>query len=312
MPAPMLKIATIGLALAFVADPSFAEIITEEYKVRSGGELIVVSDRGHIEVQTGRGSKVEIEVQITGDEPELMRVDTRQEGNTIHIRGKYKGNNHWRKMNVRYNITVPKKFNVNLRTGGGGIHVTDLEGEIDANTSGGGLQFGNIKGAVRGHTSGGSITLEGSEGPANLKTSGGSINVGDVMGNIDLNTSGGSINIGHVKGSVDAITSGGGIHIEEANGAIDARTSGGSITAYLSEQPKEDSQLKTSAGTVTVYLAKDLALDIKARTSMGTVKTDFPINGKTKSKRRLDGSINGGGPELYLSTSAGSVRIKEK
>ena len=304
--------ALILLVAAAVAGPAKGETISEEYKVRPGGELVLVSDRGHVEVTTGSSNRVSIEVRINGEDTDLMQVETQQDGNTITVRGKYKDKHNWRRLKVRYDIKVPERFNVDLSTGGGGIGVSRLEGEVDANTSGGSLKFGNIRGSVQGRTSGGSIYLEGSEGPANLHTSGGSINVGDVMGDIELHTSGGSINIGQVEGSVDATTSGGAIHIEEAHGAIDARTSGGSITAYISEQPKEDSQLRTSAGTVTVYLAEHLQLDISARANTGSVKTDFPIDGQTKAKRRLSGSINGGGPELYLSTNAGSVRIKKR
>ncbi|MEM7281217.1 MAG: DUF4097 family beta strand repeat-containing protein [Pseudomonadota bacterium] len=289
-----------------------AKVISEEFRVRSGGELSVVSDIGQISVETSRGNRVEVRVDINEGDPDQLNVTMEQDGNKILVRGKFTENRRWRRLKVKYRITVPDKFNVDLETKGGSIQVNDLTGTVDVSTAGGSLKFGNIVGPLNGRTSGGSITLDGGDGMVTLRTSGGSINVGDVTGDLDLHTSGGSINIGMVEGNVEANTSGGAIHIEEAHGAIDASTSGGSITAYISQQPQADSQLQTSAGTITVYLAEDLRLDLKARTNVGSVKSDFRVNGATKSKRSLSGSINGGGPELYLRSSAGSVKIKKR
>jgi hypothetical protein len=67
--------------------------------------------------------------------------------------------------------------------------------------------------------------------------------------------------------------------------------------------------LTTSGGSVTAYLANDIAVDLDASTSGGRVKSDFMVVGKIK-KTSIKGTINGGGPDLKLKTSGGSVRIK--
>ena len=264
-----------------------AKVISEEFRVQSGGELSVVSDTGQISVETGRGNRVEVRVDISEGDPDQLEVTLTQQGNKVVVTGRFTENRRRHRVRVRYQITVPDRFNVDLETKGGSIQVNDLTGTVKVSTAGGSLKFGNIVGPVNGRTSGGSITLDGGEGRVTLRTSGGSINVGDVMGDLDLHTSGGSINIGMVEGNIEANTSGGAIHIEEAHGAIDASTSGGSITAYISQQPQADSQLQTSAGTITVYLAENLRLDLKARTNVGSVKSDFRVNGTARSKRSL-------------------------
>ncbi|WP_034474754.1 DUF4097 family beta strand repeat-containing protein [Aestuariibacter salexigens] len=143
----------------------------------------------------------------------------------------------------------------------------------------------------------------------NLNTSGGSISVEDLRGNIEADTSGGSINIGRVIGNVDVRTSGGSIRTEQIEGQIDANTSGGSIHVEFAKQLTADAGLFTSGGSITAYLPDDIAIDIDASTSGGSVKSDFDVDGVTK-KRRISGKINGGGPELTLRTSGGTVRIK--
>jgi hypothetical protein len=143
-----------------------------------------------------------------------------------------------------------------------------------------------------------------------LDTSGGSIEIENLKGEVDANTSGGSISLENVQGNVDIKTSGGSLDLDNIIGKIDAKTSGGSINLKLPKNPTKDSKLKTSGGSITAYLAEDVAVNLSAKTSGGRASSEFSVNGRT-TKRSIEGTINGGGPELILKTSGGSVRIKE-
>jgi hypothetical protein len=283
--------------------------IKKSFKVESGGLLTLETDIGSIEVQTREGSMLDVEVRFTQRRgsrnriKELLEdfdVDFRHDGRDVTIIAEYRrdGWNFWdsfgRYLRVEFLVSVPRKYNLDLKTSGGSVSVDDLEGEVVSRTSGGSLSFGRIQGPVKGKTYGGSITLDGCEG------------------NADVKTSGGSIRIGKVNGPVYAHTSGGGIDVEEVMGAIDAKTSGGSVTASISRQPENDCRLTTSGGSITVYLDKDIKVDVNARTSGGRVRTDFPVTVRGElSTRSLQAKINGGGPELYLRTSGGSISIRE-
>jgi len=53
-------------------------------------------------------------------------------------------------------------------------------------------------------------------------------------------------------------------------------------------------------------------LNLDAKTSGGRVHTDFPVTVRGEiSRRMLKAELNGGGPELYLRTSGGSIHIRE-
>ena len=143
-----------------------------------------------------------------------------------------------------------------------------------------------------------------------LDTAGGSIKVSDLNGDLMAHTSGGSIRIGAVRGKVELNTSGGSIQTEEIYGSLNAHTSGGSIRATFAEQLQEDAVLDTSGGSIVAYLLPESKIDLDASTSGGRVKTDFKVNGRIK-KQSIRGEINGGGPELRLRTSGGSVTIRE-
>jgi len=283
--------------------------IKKSFNVGSGGQLILESDLGTIEVRSHNRNTVEVEVIFEARRGGSRRVkefledfdvDFRHTGDDVTVIAEYKKArwNFWdsigRYVRVQFFLTVPTKYNVDLKTSGGSITVDDLEGRVVSRTSGGSLEFGRINGPVQGKTSGGSIRLSGCEGKAEVRTSGGSITIGSVRGDVYAHTSGGSI------------------RVDEVMGAIDASTSGGSVTASISRQPESDCKLTTSGGGITVHMDRDVKVDLNARTSGGRVRTDFPVTIRGEiSKRSLKAKINGGGPELYLRTSGGSISIRE-
>ncbi len=281
------------LLLTLSASFIFAEIEekkTKTFDVKNGGKLVMAVEGGSINIIAKSGSKMIVEVikiaKTSSKEKAKKLFDTyklefNKKGNDVHIDGEFvrkikrlfRNNN---KFYLKFIITLPSKYDLDLRTSGGSISVSDLEGDIKAKTSGGSLKFNS------------------------------------VIGNVNAKTSGGSIRIGKVKGEVKVHTSGGGIYVEEVMGTIIAGTSGGSIKAYISKQPAADCSLKTSGGSISVSLAGELKLNLYARTSGGGISTDFPIIVKGKlSKNKLKTVINGGGPELTLKTSGGSIRIKK-
>jgi DUF4097 and DUF4098 domain-containing protein YvlB len=287
------------------------DIITKNYPVGSGGTLLLESDIGSITVQGADTDSVEIEILRevkTNNEKradEILKdldVQFNHSGDNVSIEAKYKKrgikgfwNNIGKYLRVKYIITVPSEYNVDLHTRGGSITVEDLHGEILSQTSGGSLNFDNIKGNISG------------------KTSGGSISIGEVVGRSNIQTSGGKIHIRLAEGPVEAHTSGGSITVEEVMGTIEAHTSGGSVTAYLSRLPDSDCRLTTSGGSITVYLSMDMSLDVNAKTTGGNVHTDFPVSIRGEiDKNSMRAQMNGGGPELYLRTSGGSIYLKKR
>lgn len=300
--------------------------IKKSFGVSAGGKLVIESDRGSIEVKTADTDKVDVEIQrkVTRGSrekaEEILRdhtIDFSQQGSEVRIHAEMSRSlswNLWGGLNfqVRYLITVPRKFNLDLKTGGGAIAAAEVEGEARVATSGGSLNLKKIQGPVVGRTSGGAITLEGCGQNADVQTSGGSINVSEVKGTLLACTSGGPIGIRGVQGDVDAKTSGGSINVDEIGGKIDARTSGGSVTVKLKEQPKNDCHLGTSGGSIDASIAGNLELNIDARTSGGRVSSDLPVTVQGELKKSsLQGKLNGGGPLLQLHTSGGSIHIRK-
>jgi hypothetical protein len=318
----------ISLVLLTTLAFGFTDTVTKEFEVSEGGTLLLESDLGSVDVKSSGSGLVKIvitrKIKNAGDDDAqniLERLDMHfnQSGNNVNVDVNYDKpmggffDFGRQQLNLHFEITVPKVYNVDLKTAGGSISVDDLQGSVRTKTSGGSITLGRITGPVWANTSGGSISLTSSKGDADLKTSGGGLTIGNVEGNIDGHTSGGSITVEEARGNVDVSTSGGSIKVQEVAGDLSASTSGGSISAYISKQPQSDCRLSTSGGGINVHLVKGVNLNVDASTSGGHVSTDFPVTVQGKlEKSKLQGKINNGGPELHLRTSGGSINIYEK
>jgi hypothetical protein len=310
-----LAAAFLGL-LTLSAHASVDSPVRRTFPVHDGGTLILDTDVGNVHVVPGAGGVVVNITRHARSQKELDRVHLtlEQQGNDVHVGARYEQMSRWfswgNDLDMTFDVSVPARYNVELKTAGGSVKVGDLHGFVHARTSGGSVRVAHIDGAVDAHTSGGSVHLDGATGNAVLHTSGGSVVVGDVRGNLEIKSSGGSLNVHRVGGTILARTSGGGITISEALGAIDAESSGGPIHATITGQPRGDSRLSTSGGGITVSLAPRVAVDLDAHSSGGGVNSDVPITVMGKiSDDALSGKVNGGGPRLVLRTSGGGIHV---
>jgi DUF4097 and DUF4098 domain-containing protein YvlB len=191
---------------------------------------------------------------------------------------------------MHFTIEVPRDYSVELRTAGGYLDVRNLNAPVRGATSGGSIVVRDVTGSVDMHTSGGSIDAEHLNGTTELGTSGGSISVTDASGDLDVHTSGGGIRLRNIDASVTAATSGGSVHAEmRSNRGI---------------------SLSTSGGTIGLLLPENVGASIDASTSGGRVSSTLPLSSTEAADRsHLRGVINGGGKQVVLHTSGGSIDL---
>ena len=320
----LLSLFLLGFTVSQVSAREIEQRIEKNFKVKNGGTLYLDSDKGSVEIRSHSGEEVAVLVFLEADvrskekaQDWFDRFDIRFEhrGKDVEIIGEWLDRRSYRRnrLHVHYEIQVPKEYNLEIRTAGGGIEVTDLIGKVELKTSGGGISLGEIDGRVRAETSGGGISLERSTGEAYIHTSGGRIRLGEIGGSLDAKTSGGSISVDGVNGDVKARSSGGGLRLRKVNGNLTAKTSGGSILAELLKQIDKPMDLRTSGGGITLEIPPDFKADIDASTSGGRVYSDLPMTVRgTFGKSSLRGEINGGGKLVTLRSSGGSIQIRER
>jgi lia operon protein LiaG len=79
-------------------------------------------------------------------------------------------------------------------------------------------------------------------------------------------------------------------------------------------QLTQPSQIDSSDGGVQIRLPQSLNADLDVRASDGSIKCDLPLKldgytTKESQEHHIQGHLNGGGVQLAVKTSDGSVRI---
>lgn len=268
----------------FGGDLGYLGVLHEKtFKVKDGQRLELYAAMGDVKIDTW--DKEELYVKVLGTNKVERKFDFTFEETSygVRIEARKEGSDGWFNFSwfgggndLRFEIQVPKNFEVDAKTSGGDMWIRELAGRV------------------------------------NLKTSGGDISLLDYKGDADLNTSGGDIEIENSGGNISVSTSGGDIIMKSANGRIDAGTSGGDVTLDY-EGNNDGVELHTSGGDIRVYLPSDFKADVYCKTSGGDVDVYFDKQRSEKVKsNRYEGTFNGGGNRLKCTTSGGDIVVKER
>ncbi len=254
-----------------------ASRIEKDLKLEPGGRLVVDAGASDVFVTGRSASGAHVVVTSNRDDlEELFSFNFSEEPGAVRIEVRKRSLQLWPKhLQVRMEVEVPTRTNLDIRTGGGDVKVNRLEGET------------------------------------NLETSGGDVKVSELKGNLTARTSGGDMELRDLTGDISIKTSGGDIILENVHGRVEARTSGGDVTASLARGNAKGGEIETSGGDIELRLDPAINLSLDASTSSGEVTSNLPhlsVTGEISSSR-LHGTLGSGGETLRVHTNGGSVRI---
>jgi hypothetical protein len=122
-----------------VASQDYEQNVEKTFQVTPGGRLILQADRGSVDVKTDESNQVQVHVyrkvsggskSNAGEQFANHELTLTQDGNRVVVIAKNKTNKlfSWGRqtMDVHYVISIPKKFDAELKTAGGNIQVADL------------------------------------------------------------------------------------------------------------------------------------------------------------------------------------------
>ncbi len=274
---------------------------TKSFTVTKGGTLEVSTNNGEIRITTWTKNEVSVKVRGIEEDDDRDRLRITQSENTVRVET-------WESdEEVRFDISIPTQFNVDLRTSVGTIEIKgELIGRLEGTTSAGDIRLGNVGGEVDMRTSGGDIRTGKMDGTATLKTSGGNITVESSTGELDIRTSGGEITVGDVGKSLRASTSGGNVDVGNIGGDADLSTSGGNVNAG---KITGKATLKTAGGDIELGGARGSVI---AKTSGGNVVLE-EIFGSVEA-RTAGGDVSvemtpGGTGTSKLTSSGGNIKL---
>jgi DUF4097 and DUF4098 domain-containing protein YvlB len=130
---------------------------------------------------------------------------------------------------------------------------------------------------------------------------------------LEIETVNGNVDGTGPRGTLRVRTTNGNVEIEDAEGPADIRTTNGNIEAELLRvEAGSDLLFATTNGGIELYLPADIRSSVSASTTNGSIETDFPVAVRGRLRRnRLEGEINGGGGQLRMQTTNGSIQIRK-
>jgi hypothetical protein len=128
-----------------------------------------------------------------------------------------------------------------------------------------------------------------------------------------LSNTNGEIQVTDMTGEMRLDTTNGAVKAVGISGVTHASTTNGGVSLDFESLPEGGISAETTNGAVVVTIPKSAKARINARVSNGGISADgLDLAVTEQSRRRLDATVNGGGPELRLETTNGGVRIRGK
>ena len=245
------------------------------YNTQSGNKLEVYCPGGDVKLNSSGAEQVIL--KITGNQKAQDNLDilVNELSTGINISVTLKNRNESSNINLSIEVTVPMKYNAEIKTAGGDVECNNIEGNIS------------------------------------IKTAGGDILLANCTGSFDVATAGGDISAKRIKGELEAKTAGGNLNLDAEVCKITAKTAAGTIDlSYLGENKGID--MKTNSGDIRVYLPDNINADCTFSTIGGGTSCEFDLRDiTTNTSKLLVGRINAGGLNIYLSTNFGSIQVRK-
>ena len=206
--------------------------------------------------------------------------------------GHFKDRSLAKRVSISYEIVVPANTEVIADTGSGSITIRDIAAPVNADTGSGSIKLENIGGPVRADTGSGSVHADGVAGAFHADTGSGSVYL--------MQTAPGDVTVDTGSGSSELLGVVGALHADSGSGRI-----------VVQGRQEGRWTLDTGSGSVRIDLPDDAAFDLDADSNSGGITIDHPLTASGKvSKKKVRGTVRGGGHMLKIDTGSGSIRVE--
>jgi DUF4097 and DUF4098 domain-containing protein YvlB len=129
---------------------------------------------------------------------------------------------------------------------------------------------------------------------------------------ITATSTNGVISLANLTGKVSAHTTNGAVSGKNMTGGVDARATNGSVNVDLASVGKQAISLHTTNGAVVLSLPESAKIDLDASITNGSINTSAmdKLEISDKSRRHIEGKMNGGGTSITLETTNGGIRVR--
>lgn len=261
-------------------------MLDRAFEVGEGGVLSVDVGDGDVEVRPGEADAVAVRVWAEARDMdwgrevfERMQFEVERETHGVSVRSRdphirsreWRGN---RGVGITVEITIPHRFDLDIRTADGDVDIGNVDGTVDLRTSDGDIVLGALTGPE--------ISIRTGDGDVGAELL--------AADRITVHTS---------DGDVDLAVEGPSARVETSDGDI-----------RLDMLRQGDLDLRTGDGDITLNVDAALRADVELLGS--DVQVDLPLQMVGRLGRRgARGKLNGGGPLILARTGDGTITIRE-
>lgn len=208
---------------------------------------------------------------------------------------------------IHLDLEIPSWLAVEVESAGGRVDAAGLGGALDLTTHGGSVQVQETEGplVVSGNSSAirvrrvtvPRLTVQVAAGTFQMEQS--------TAGSIAVESRGAPVTLTEVTGQSEITAHGTPLTLDALSGPCSAQVRGGSLT--FSGAPEHETALTVVGGSLRTSLPPSHAVDLTAQGADVSLDDAFPFAGK-HTAQYVDGTVNGGGPPIWLRAIDGRVQ----
>ena len=295
-----MRLWTAGLLLLGALSQAQAEDYSKSYSVSGRASVHVRVDDSRVRVVTSETQQVDFNVSRQGTSGlalgNALKINSHQDGDAVEISVLHQPGIAigYTEHHLMTEVHMPRDADLQIET---------RDGRVD---------LASVNGTVTVHSTDGAITASQLTGKIELQSVDGAINADAFKGDVRLHSTDGAITVTHFDGQCDASSTDGALRAEGRFDALRLVTTDGSVVAKVAEGSRMTSgwTLRTVDGSLEVSLPSNFQANIDASTQDGRIHLGVPVTVQGEiSKSRVRGTLNGGGPELTLKSTDGSIKI---
>jgi beta-lactamase regulating signal transducer with metallopeptidase domain len=162
--------------------------------VKSGGTLnIDLKTGGNLVITSWDKPQVVVRASLSGRDWRRTDVRLRPYDGDATLESEFTGASENQSSHHAFEIQVPKNFNVRVKSSGGSVSITGVDGRFTGNTGGGEINIVNANGDVDLNTGGGDIRVTDSNLNGSVATGGGVVRIQRVNGNLSGSSGSGPV-----------------------------------------------------------------------------------------------------------------------
>ena len=319
-----LRTMLLGIAALTVgtASPALAQRFPFEqsFDVIGPSVLDVSTIRGKIEITAGEPGRivvmgkatVRVDWNVPANAADLARKvasspPIQREGQTIRLRPPTDPA-ELRAVTVSYQVRVPPETEVATSSESGATTVRGVARSVVIHTQSGAIDVTQLGSTAVITTGSGAVTANGVAGSLSITTSSSGVTARAVTGDLRVRTGSGGVD-GTLsgEGGADVETGSSEIRLSGIRGALVATTRSGHV--YLHGVPRRDWVVSAGSGSIDIAIGSVMPFTIDASSGSSVKIIGASVEG-TISKRRVAGSVAGGGPPVKVTSRSGSIVVR--